>query len=277
MSLEESRAAILLGGTVRGFTLLPRRGQGHRPSLIDRGQQRGVLPSPDVAGALHLTVWGAIVCDHCHSVAPVQSLGSMPDFLAVLFSSGAALTTTVAFIATLVGAVTALRKEKSVAFDFSVGGVTLKEVATAEGAAQKDITPFETTALANYYNQALSRARVSFWFSLVFASLGFGVIIFAFITHSAGDVAGTIVKVASGTIIDAVSSLFFIQSNAAQKAMGEFFEKLRLDRLNAEARDMIREIEASGMRDELRAQLILKYSGSDRLLAGGSGSGQRDL
>ena len=50
--------------------------------------------------------------------------------------------------------------------------------------------------------------------------------------------------------------------------MGDFFEKLRLDRLNAEAREMIGEIENIGMRDELRAQLILKYSGIDKLLSG---------
>jgi hypothetical protein len=76
------------------------------------------------------------------------------------------------------------------------------------------------------------------------------------------------VKVASGAIIDAVSGLFFVQSTSAQKNMGDFFEKLRLDRLNAEAREMIGEIENIGMRDELRAQLILKYSGIDKLLSG---------
>lgn len=97
-------------------------------------------------------------------------------------------------------------------------------------------------------------------------------IIFAFITHAPADIQGTVVKVASGTIIDAVSGLFFVQSNNGQKVMGEFFEKLRLDRLNAEAREMIREIENSGMRDELRGQLVLKYSGVDRILTGRAGA-----
>ena len=192
----------------------------------------------------------------------------MPDGLLSLFSSSAGATAIAALVATLLGAITSLWSTRSFGAEFSIGGITIGEVAATEGAAEKDITPFETTALANYYNQALSRARVSFWFSLVFASLGFCVIIFAFITHAPGDIGGTVIKVASGAIIDAVSSLFFIQSNAAQKSMGEFFEKLRLDRLNAEAREMIREIEAGPMRDELRGQLILKYSGIDRLLTG---------
>ncbi len=144
------------------------------------------------------------------------------------------------------------------------GGITPAQVEALESPDKQE--PFEATALSNYYNHALSRANVSFWFSLIFASIGFGVIIFAFATHTTGDVAGTMVKAASGAVIDAVSSLFFIQSTNAQKSMGEFFEKLRLDRLNAEAREMIGEIENAERRDQLRAQLVLKYSGIDRLL-----------
>ena len=50
--------------------------------------------------------------------------------------------------------------------------------------------------------------------------------------------------------------------------MVEFFEKLRFDRLNADAREMIGEIENTERRDQLRVQLFLKYSGVDRLLTG---------
>lgn len=128
--------------------------------------------------------------------------------------------------------------------------------------------PFEITALSNYYKHALSRANISFWFSIIFASIGFCVIIFAFASHSPSDIGGTVTKVVSGTVIDAVSALFFVQSTNAQKSMGEFFEKLRLDRLNAEAREMIGEIEDAERRDQLRSQLVLKYSGIDKLLVG---------
>ncbi|KJB95163.1 hypothetical protein N826_07180 [Skermanella aerolata KACC 11604] len=123
-------------------------------------------------------------------------------------------------------------------------------------------------ALSNYYNHALRRANISFWFSIIFASIGFGVIIFAFATHDNSDILGTVVKAASGAIIDAVASLFFVQSTNAQKSMAEFFEKLRLDRLNAEARELISEIENIERRDQLRAQLVLKYAGIEKLLVG---------
>lgn len=120
--------------------------------------------------------------------------------------------------------------------------------------------PFEINALSSYYNQALSRANISFWFSLVFASVGFAVIIFAFLSHDSGDIGSTVIKVISGTVIDAVSALFFYQSTNAQKSMSEFFEKLRQDRLNAEAREMVSEIEDSRIRDSLRCRMILQYA-----------------
>ena len=146
--------------------------------------------------------------------------------------------------------------------------LTREEVAALESRTDKE--PFESAALAKYYNHALTRANISFWFSLVFASIGFSVIIFAFATHTSADIWGTVVKAASGAIIDAVSSLFFIQSTNAQRAMGEFFEKLRMDRLNAEARELLNSIDDPERRDQLKAQLVLKYSGIEQLVVGGS-------
>lgn len=129
-----------------------------------------------------------------------------------------------------------------------------------------DQTPFERKVLERYYNQALTAANVSFWFSIIFAAIGFGVIIISFATHSPGDSVGTIIKILSGTVIDAVSGLFLIQSQNARKSMTDFFEKLRLDRLSAEARQMIEEIENTSARDQLRMQLVMKFSGIDRLI-----------
>ena len=102
------------------------------------------------------------------------------------------------------------------------GSISPEDISRFENASSPR-QPFETTALANYYNQALSRTTISFWFSIIFASIGFGVIIFAFLSYSPGDVGGTTVKVLGGTIIDAVSGLFFVQSTNAQKSMSDFF------------------------------------------------------
>lgn len=145
------------------------------------------------------------------------------------------------------------------------GGLTVEDVEAFKQSPNEE-RPFEVAALASYYNKALSRTTVSFWFSLFFASVGFSVIVIAFVTHTNGNMIDTLIKVVSGTVIDAVSALFFVQSTNAQKSMNEFFEKLRLDRLNVEAREMINEIENAERRDQLRAQLVIKYSGIEKLI-----------
>jgi len=96
--------------------------------------------------------------------------------------------------------------------------------------------PFEIEQLANYYSLTLGQARVSFWFSLVFASIGFVVIVSAALLYRDGDYVSASIKVVSGLVIDAVSALFFVQSRRAQESMSAFFEKLRSDRQFVEAR-----------------------------------------
>lgn len=195
-------------------------------------------------------------------------MSEVPATIQQVFAVVAVVTTIATVSGVIVAAIRAgIIKQVTIGPLSFEASITPKEVSALESNA-KESKPFEATALANYYNHALSRANISFWFSLVFASIGFGVIIFAFATHSASDIWGTVIKALSGTVIDAVSALFFVQSTAAQKSMSDFFEKLRLDRLNAEAREMITEIEGVERRDQLRAQLVLKYSGIEKLLVG---------
>ncbi len=189
----------------------------------------------------------------------------MPDISLAesVFQNAAAATSVTVLVALVVGAIKSGLKVGPYTIEF----LERAEVGTrsSESGSNK---PFETTALSAYYNHALLRANISFWFSLTFATIGFGVIIFAFATHDRSDVWGTVLKAASGAIIDAVSSLFFIQSTNAQKSMSEFFEKLRVDRMNADARELISEIEDPERRDQLRAQLVIKYAAIEALVVG---------
>jgi hypothetical protein len=198
---------------------------------------------------------------------------SLPIFdLQQAFTTASAAAAVITIVAGLFAALRAGTVSRVRVGSFTIeGGLKPEDIAefkrsTADNTAEDK--PFEVIALSNYYNHALSRANVSFWFSIIFGAIGFGVIIFAFATHDKADLWGTVVKAGSGTIIDAVSSLFFVQSTNAQKSMAEFFEKLRLDRLNSEARSLILEIENGERRDQLRAQLVLKYAGIDKLLEG---------
>lgn len=78
---------------------------------------------------------------------------------------------------------------------------------------------YDATRFDEYHQQSISQSRISFWFSLFFASIGFLIIaksIFAF-----SDKTGYI-GIVAGTIIDVVSALFFYQSNKARQLMSEF-------------------------------------------------------
>jgi len=127
-----------------------------------------------------------------------MSIGAIPAFEQIFTS----ISVVVAVLSVLVGAASAIksgavRSIRIGSFEIE-GGITPAQVEALESPNKQE--PFEATALSNYYNHALSRANISFWFSLVFASIGFGVIIFAFATHTSADLAGTIVKATSGAV-----------------------------------------------------------------------------
>ena len=120
--------------------------------------------------------------------------------------------------------------------------------------------PFETEQLANYYSQVLAQSKVSFWFSLVFASIGFFIIVLAAFMHSEADTGSTIARFVAGGVVDAVAALFFVQSKRAQEAMSEFFDKLRRDRNHVEARKLCESLGSGETRDALRVRLALHYA-----------------
>lgn len=127
-------------------------------------------------------------------------------------------------------------------------------------APDREGAPFETEQLAQYYAQVLAQSRTSFWFSLVFASIGFLVIVVAGFTYSRGGTGATVAQFIAGLVMDAVSALFFVQSKTAQKAMGEFFDKLRRDRQQVESRKLAESISDPAAKDALRIQLALHYA-----------------
>ncbi|AUI82755.1 hypothetical protein MHN00_17755 [Alteromonas sp. Cnat2-8] len=125
----------------------------------------------------------------------------------------------------------------------------------------KDDIPFEVEQLTNYYSQILSQSKIAFWFSLVFASLGFVAIVVAAFFYTSESSGTTIAQFVAGTIMEAVASLFFVQSKNAQKSMGDFFDKLRSDRLHLESRKLCDDIVNSDAQDSLKLHLSLHYAG----------------
>ncbi len=130
-----------------------------------------------------------------------------------------------------------------------------------QSVAGKTDTPFEVEQLTNYYSQILSQSKISFWFSLVFASLGFVVIVIAAFFYTTASSGTTIAQFVAGAIMEAVSSLFFVQSKNAQRSMAEFFDKLRSDRLHLESRKLCDDIKDGQAQDALKLHLSLHYAG----------------
>lgn len=129
-------------------------------------------------------------------------------------------------------------------------------------APDREPLPFETEELAKYYGSVLAQSKTSFWFSLMFASLGFMVIIVAVFVYTRGTApSGTsYLQLLAGVIIDATGGLFFVQSQRAQAAMANFFDKLRRDRLQAESRKLCDGVEDVKAKDALRILLCLHYA-----------------
>ena len=137
------------------------------------------------------------------------------------------------------------------------GGIFIPE---GKLAGEATATNYEVKHLSNYYSQVLYQSKISFWFSLIFASLGFVIIILSFFIYGAESIDKSILSFISGIIIEAVSALFFVQSNKARKTMGNFFEKLRRDKNNSEAKSICNQIEDSCLRDITKIQLVFKLA-----------------
>jgi len=168
--------------------------------------------------------------------------------------------------ASLYGALKAgvLKKIRLGGFEIEANSTEVLELKRAFTEAAKSGTkdvPFEIEQLANYYSQILAQSKISFWFSLIFASLGFAVIVVAAFLFQGADTGSTVAQFTAGVIMDAVAGLFFVQSRNAQKSMGDFFDKLRNDRAHAESRAICETIESPEAKDALRVHLALYYAG----------------
>lgn len=124
--------------------------------------------------------------------------------------------------------------------------------------------------LKEYHAQGLAQSRISFWFSLTFASIGFSVIVLAValflqapLVGGGGMLEGTgkpVFTLVAGTVIDAVAALFFVQSNKARQLMTEFFDKLRTDRKLDESLKMAETISDPPTASRLKALLALHFA-----------------
>ena len=201
---------------------------------------------------------GALLSIFKRHIPGVSETSQFADLVPVL----AALLTTLLVVAT--GFVTLLRQGR-LRESSEPGRIGRAEIERIRQeiihAKAGEAIPFEIEQLAGYYSLTLGQARISFWFSLIFAAIGFLVIVGGAALYTESGIMAASVKIISGIVIDAVSALFFVQSRRAQESMSAFFEKLRSDRQFVEARKICEELSEVAIKDHLKTILVLHYSG----------------
>jgi hypothetical protein len=99
---------------------------------------------------------------------------------------------------------------------------------------------------------------------MMFASFGFAILASAIVFIMRQDLTTglykPIITLVSGAIIEAVSSLFFVQSNLAHRGMTDFFEKLRVDAKLDDALKLLNEIHDPRIGSNVKALLAIKLA-----------------
>ena len=67
----------------------------------------------------------------------------------------------------------------------------------------------------------------------------------------------------SGTVVEAIAGLFFVQSNRARDVMTSFFEKARVDRSLSEALRLADEVPDKLIRSRLQTVLALRLANAE--------------
>jgi len=115
--------------------------------------------------------------------------------------------------------------------------------------------------LKEYHAQSLAQSRISFWFSIVFASIGFFIIVIAILAAiNKTNVTGSIITLISGVVVEAVSALFFVQSNKSRILMSSFFDKLRADRKLEDAILLANQIPDEILQSKIKVILSLNFA-----------------
>jgi len=112
----------------------------------------------------------------------------------------------------------------------------------------------------SYHQQALSQAKVQFWFSVGAATVGFAYILYAASTVEVQSVVGYM-KILPGVVIDAVAALFFRQAEQTRERATALYDRLRQDKQVSRAEAMVASIEDTTIRSAVKAQIALHMAG----------------
>lgn len=128
----------------------------------------------------------------------------------------------------------------------------------------EEIREKQILLLNEYYKQGLSESYISFYFSVLSAVIGFSIILISLFRLAVlgEDIQGIeVIQIIGGTIISAVSGMFFNLSNKAKEVMIDFSDKLRIDSKLSESMKLIEKISDPIIKDKIQALLVLNFAG----------------
>lgn len=109
-------------------------------------------------------------------------------------------------------------------------------------------------SIKRVYNNAILQYRNSFYFSLIFATVGFGVIFYTLVFRNNGNTSWPAVVVSA--VIEAVPALFFYLSDKARKQMIDVFVDLGQDNEVARAYELLRTLKNTDRLEGLKEEII---------------------
>lgn len=124
----------------------------------------------------------------------------------------------------------------------------------------RDSIDFVSGLVNGYHQQALSQAKVQFWFSVITALIGFGYILMVAARASVDHLSG-ILNIVPGVVIDTVAFLFFRQAEQTRERATALYDRLRQDSQAEGTREMVNSIEDLQIRSLVKAQVALHMSG----------------
>lgn len=121
--------------------------------------------------------------------------------------------------------------------------------------------------ITGYHEQALQQSKVQFWFSVIAATVGLGLIFYMILSAVNLTTLETILRSLPGVAIEAVAGLFFTQAHEIRKRATELFDRLRIDKQQTKAIAIANTIEDTTLRSTVIAQISLHMSGLTRVTA----------
>lgn len=140
-----------------------------------------------------------------------------------------------------------------------------KDSDQADREQQSDNRDFQILArdlIESYHTQALAQATSQYWFSVIAASFGFAIIMYATVgALRSKEPQIALLKAIPGLAIEGVAVLFLTQADGTRKRATELYDRLRSDEKQLNAIALIESIQDGGLRDVVKAQLALQIVG----------------